>query len=402
MRSGWLPAVGFAAALWVGFAGAHAQVSDDVVRIGVLNDQAGQFSAMAGPGSVLAARMAAADFGGTVLGKPVEIVAGDHQNKADIGAQVARRWFDVDKVDAVVDVPGSAVALAVLQVAKERNRTVLFSGAASSELTGAACSPLSTQWSDDSYAMSSGIAQAVLEQGADTWFFLTADYAFGHTLEQDAAAVVARGGGRVLGTVRHPFGVSDFSSYLLLAQASGAQVLALANTAGDTVNSLKQAHEFGLAQQGHRLVAMVLFETDVHGLGLEASQGTLLATSFYWDQNDAARAFGRRFLAAHGTMPTKEHAGTYAAVSHYLKAVALAGTDEAAAANRTMRDTPVDYFGHPGRIEPSGRAVYDVTLYRVKAPAEARYPWDYFEPVRTLPAQATYRTPVQSGCKLGQ
>ncbi|MCP3387827.1 ABC transporter substrate-binding protein [Bradyrhizobium sp. CCGB12] len=377
---------------------ALAQISDDMVRIGVLNDQSGQFAEMAGKGSIIAARLAAADFGGTVHGKPIEIIAADHQNKPDIGATIARRWFDTEKVDAIVDVPGSAIALAVQELARTKNRTLLLSGAASSDLTGKACSPLSSQWSDDSYAMSAGLANAIARDGGDSWFFITADYAFGHTLEKDASEAIAKNNGKVLGSVRHPFATADFASFLLQAQNSKAKVVALANTAGDTINALKQASEFGLMQGGQKVVAMVLFVTDVHSIGLPLAQGTYLMTSFYWDQNDASRKFAKRFFEANGTMPTKEHAATYASVLHYLKAIDSVGTDEAGAVNKRMRELPVDYFGHAGHIQPNGRAVYEVMLYRVKSPQDSKYPWDYFKPVQAVPNELIYRSPDAAGC----
>lgn len=379
---------------------AAAQISDNTVKIGVLNDQAGQFSDMAGKGSVIAARMAVQDFGGKVLNAPIEIVAADHQNKADVGAAIARRWYDTEQVDAIADIPGSAIALAIQEISRTKNRTLLLSGAASSDLTGKACSPLTSQWSDDSYAMSVGVASAIQKAGGDSWYFITADYAFGHALERDASEVIKGNGGKVLGSVKHPFNTSDFSSFLLQAQSSKAKVVALANTAGDTMNALKQAAEFGIVDGGQKMAAMVLFVTDVNSVGLKNAQGTLLMTSFYWNQNEKARAFGQRFLKENGTMPTKEHAATYAAIVHYLKAIQAAGTDEAVAVNKKMRELPVDYFGHPGTIQANGRAVYDVTLYQVKSPAESKYPWDYFKPVQVIPNELIYRTPEASGCVL--
>jgi len=370
---------------------ARAQLSNDVVRIGVLTDETGPYADSAGPGSVLAARMAAEDFGGTVLGKPVEIVHADTQNKPDVASTIARRWFDADNVDVVVDLPVTPIALAVQEIAKQKNRTVMITASAASEFTSKFCSPVSTHWADDTHALTAGAARALLAAGGDTWFFITVDQAFGLALERDATAIVKDGGGRVLGTVRHPIGNTDYSSLLLQAQASGAKVVGLASVGNDLVNLLKQANEFGLRNSGKQTLAGFLtYIQDIHSLGLPAVQGYTFTEGFYWDQNDASRAFARRFFAAQKMMPSKNHAEIYTAVTHYLRAVEAAGTDEAVAVNHAMREAPLDYFGKPASVRADGRVLYDVTLWRVKAPAESKVPWDYYVPVRTIPAAEAF------------
>jgi len=379
---------------------ARAQVSDDVVRIGVLNDQSGQFADIGGKGAVLAVQMAADDFGGTVAGKRIEIVSADHQNKPDVAGAILRQWFDREGVDAVTGLPTSSVALAAQEIARDKKKTALIAGGATSDLTGKACSPYSIHWADDTYALANGTARAVTRAGGKTWFFLTADYAFGHAMERDAASAINTSGGKVLGSVRHPFATSDFSSFLLQAQASGAQVIGLANVGGDTGNAIKQAAEFGIVDSGQKLAGFLVFISDIHALGLKLAKGLLVSTGFYWDQNDASRAFARRFFEKTGRMPTKEQASGYAAVTHYLKAVAASGTDDAARVNAQMRQLPVDYFGHSGSIRPDGRVLYDLTLYEVKAPEESKGPWDYYKPLATLPAAEVFRPMSEGGCPL--
>lgn len=381
---------------------AAAQISGNVVRIGVLGDQSGMASDSAGKGSVLAAQMAVQDFGGKVGTAPIEILQADSQGKPDVASSVVRRWFDVDGVDAVADVPFTSVALAVNAVAASANRTVLIASAASSDLTGKACQAVTTQWSDDSYALSVGAARAIVKEGGSSWYFITADYTFGHALERDATRSIEQSGGKVVGSVRHPLNSADFSSYLVHAQASGARIVAFASVGTDTIVALKQAAEFGLAQGGQRLAPLLVFLTDIHSLGLAAAQGSLIAEGFYWDQNDAARAWSRRFLAAHGKMPTKAQAAAYVSVLHYLRAVEAAGTDEARAVNARMRQMPVDYFGRPATIRPSGRVVYDLSLYQVKAPAESRYAWDYYKEVGLVPSDQAFRPVADEGCPLNR
>ncbi|MBC7800793.1 MAG: ABC transporter substrate-binding protein [Gemmatimonadaceae bacterium] len=378
---------------------ARAQLSDDVVRIGVLTDETGPYADSAGAGSVQAARMAVADFGGQVRGKPVEVLHADTQNKPDVASAIARRWFDNDRVDAVVDLPVTPIALAVQEVAKQKNRTVMITASAASEFTSRFCSPISTHWADDTHALTAGAARALLAGGGDTWYFITVDQAFGLALERDATAIVKAGGGRVLGTLRHPIGNTDYSSLLLQAQASGAKVVALASVGGDLVNILKQANEFGLRQSGKQIVAGFLtYIQDIHALGLPAVQGYTFTEGFYWDQNDTSRAFARRFFATQKMMPSKNHAEIYTAVTHYLRAIDAAGTDEAVAVNRAMRDRPVDYFGKPATVRGDGRVLYDLTLWRVKAPGESKAPWDYYAPVRTIPAADAFLPPNREAC----
>src|SRR5690606_29723888 len=322
---------------------AYAQMTDGAIKIGVMNDMAGTYADLAGPGSVIAARMAVEDFGAAKKGMKVEIVSADHQNKPDVGSNVVRTWFDVDKVDVVVDVPTSSVALAVNQIAKEKNKVFLVSGAAASDLTGPQCSPNTVHWTYDTWALANGTGNAIVKTGGDSWFFLTADYAFGHALERDTAAVVEKNGGKVLGRVRHPFPGTDFSSFLLQAQTSKAKVIGLANAGADTTNAIKQAAEFGIVQGGQSLAGLLVFLTDVHGLGLDKAQGLILSETFYWDLNDDTRAWTKRFVARNnGKYPTMGHAGVYAGTLHYLKAVAAAKTDQGDKVVAKMKELPTD------------------------------------------------------------
>jgi branched-chain amino acid transport system substrate-binding protein len=380
---------------------AEAQVSGDAIRIGVLNDRSGIYSDLAGEGSAVAARMAAEEFGGTVLGKPVEILTADHQNRPDVGAGTVRRWLDREGVDAVADVPTSSVALAVQEVTRDGKAIFLMSGPATTALTGAACSPYGFHWTYDTHALATGTARSVVERGGDTWFFLTSDYEFGHQLERDTAEVVKAMEGRVLGGVRHPIGTADFASFLLQAQGSGAEVIGLANAGNDTTTAIKQASNFGITQSGQDLAALLLFISDVHALGLNAAEGLYLTTGFYWDLDDQTRAWSREFEKRTGSMPTMVQAGVYSAVRHYLEAVRNAGTDDPDAVAERMRATPVeDMFAHGGKILPNGRMVHDMYLARVKAPSESRGPWDYYEIVRTIPGAQAYMTAKASGCAL--
>jgi branched-chain amino acid transport system substrate-binding protein len=380
---------------------ASAQVSDDVVKIGVLNDQSGLFADLAGPGSVEAPRMAVADFGGTVLGKPIEVVGGDHQNKPDVGGALVRRWYDVDKVDVVLDIPNSGVALAVQQIAKEKNKLVIFSSAAVSDLTGKACSPNGIHWTFDSYALAKSTASSVVKQGGDSWFFLTVDYALGHTLERDASAVVKANGGKVVGSVKHPLNTSDFSSFVLQAQQSKAKVVAFANAGGDLVNSIKQAQEFGLFEAGQKPVGIMVFLTDVHSLGLQGAQGLQLTASFYWDMNEETRAWSKRFFDKVKRMPTMPQAGVYTSVLHYLAAVKAAGTDESLAVAKKMREMPInDFMTKNGSIREDGRVLRDFYLFEVKTPSESKGPWDLSKLVATVPAEQAARPLSESDCPL--
>ena len=389
----WIAAIGLA---WLlGGGGAMAQISDDVVRLGVLTDETGNFSALSGPGAVLAAEMAVADFGGQVAGKRIELIHADHQNKTDLGVQIARRWYDADGVDAIVDVPNSAIALAVQGLARERAKALLISGSGTADLTGKACAPTAVQWTWDTYAFATGTAKALLAQGYKDWFFLTADFAFGQAMQRDATAVIEAAGGRVVGSVKHPLQSSDFSSFLLQAQASKAAIIALANGGGDTINSIKQAEEFGIMRGGQKLAAMAIYITEVHAIGLAGAQGLQFTTAFYWDRTEATRAWSQRFFARHGAMPSQTQAGVYSAVTHYLKAVASSGTDDGKRVVETMRTLPIDdFFAANATLRPDGRMVHDMYLVEVKAPAESHYPWDYYKIVRTLPGNEVFRAPI--------
>ncbi len=390
-----------AAALLALTAAATAQISGDVVKIGVLTDQSGNFSSLSGTGSVLAAEMAVADYGGVVAGKPIQVINADHQNKTDVGLQIARRWFDVDGVDAIVDVPNSAIVLGVQDIAKERNRVLLVSGGGTADLTGKACSPVGIHWTWDTYSFAVGSARALLEQGNDTWFFLTADFAFGAAMQRDATKVIEAGGGKVLGAVKHPLQSADFSSFLLQAQSSGAKIVALANGGSDTINSIKQAAEFGLTERGQKLAALAIYITDVHAIGLKGAQGLVLTTAFYWDRDDETRAWSRRFFARHGAMPTQAQAGVYSAVMHYLKAIAATGTDEARAVVTRMKAMPVDdFFARGGTIRADGRMVHDMYLAQVKKPDESHYAWDYYKILHTIPGDQAFRPLSESECPL--
>lgn len=379
-----------------------AQVSDDVVKIGVLNDRSGLYADLSGEGSVIAAEMAVEDFGGEVLGMPIEIVSADHQNQPDVGSSIAREWFDVNEVDAIADVPTSSVALAVSEVAREANRIFLVSGAATTALTNENCSPTTLHWTYDTYMLAVGTGRAMVQEGGDTWFFLTADYEFGHSLEENTARVVEESGGEVLGAVRHPLSTADFSSYLLQAQGSGAAVIGLANAGTDTTNAIKQASEFGIVQGGQALAGLLLFISDVHSLGLEAAQGLVLTTGFYWDMNENSRAWSERFFERHGAMPTMVHAGVYSAVLHYLEAIEATGTDEAGAVAEAMKAAPVDdgVLTSNGTLREDGRMVYDAYLARVKSPDESEGEWDYYEILRTIPAAEAYQPLEDSTCAL--
>ena len=387
------------AALMASALPAAADVSGDVVRIGVLNDQSGLYADNTGPGSVIAARMAVEDYGGKVLGKPVEVVFADHQNKADIGSNITRQWVDQEGVDAIADVGNSAVALAVQAITREKNRIHLNTGAASSDLTGKECSPTGFSWAYDTYALASGTGKALVKQGGDTWFFLSADYSFGQALERDTSKFVKEAGGTVLGSVRVPLNTSDFSSFLLQAQGSGAKVIGLANAGGDTINSIKQASEFGIVEAGQRLAGLLVFLPDIHSLGLKTAQGLVITTAFYWDQNDETRTWNKRFQERHGKPATYIQAGTYSAVAHYLKAIEAAGTDEAKAVSAKMKEMPVnDFMTKNAKVREDGRVVRDMYLVQVKTPAESKGPWDYYKILTTIPGDEAFRPLADGGC----
>jgi branched-chain amino acid transport system substrate-binding protein len=379
---------------------ARAQISDGVVKIGVLNDQTGLYADLGGPGSVVAARMAVEDFGGTVLGKPIEIVSGDHQNKSDVGAAIAREWFDVGKVDMATGFDHSAVALAVSQLAAEKNRIAIAGAVGSTAFTGKSCTPTEASWIYDSYALTTSLAKAVVAEGRDSWFFLTVDYTFGHSLEADATAAVKAAGGKVLGSVRHPLNTADFSSYLLQAQASGAKVIAFANGGGDMVNATKQANEFGLTKN-QNIVSLLVFISDVHSMQLQAAQGLKFVTAFYWDRNEETRAWSKRFFDRFGRMPTMPQAAVYSAITHYLGAIAAAGTDEAKAVMAKMRERPVnDFYVKDGHLREDGRLVHDMYLAQVKTPQESKGPWDYYKILATIPGDQAFRSLADGGCPL--
>ncbi|MCI0548987.1 MAG: ABC transporter substrate-binding protein [Candidatus Rokubacteria bacterium] len=390
------------AAMMVAPAASLAQVSDGVIKIGVLNDQSSLYADLTGQGSVVAARMAVEDFGAAAKGMKVEIIFADHQNKADVGASIARQWFDADKVDVIVDVPNSAVALAVNQIAREKGKAFLVSGAASSDLTGKACSPNTVHWTYDTWALANGTGNAIVKTGGDSWFFITADYAFGHALERDVEAVVLKNNGKVLGKVRHPLNTADFSSFLLQAQSSKAKIIGLANAGGDTTNSIKQAAEFGIVRAGQNLAGLLVFITDVHGLGLPTAQGLIFTETFYWDTNDQTRAFAKKFAERNrGIHPTMIHAGVYAATLHYLKAVEALKGDDGSKTIAKMKETPTDdpLFGK-GTIRADGRKIHPAYLYEVKTPAESKGAWDYYKLRATIPADQAFRPIDRGDCPL--
>jgi branched-chain amino acid transport system substrate-binding protein len=391
--------------LLAGVLASNGALADDrVVKIGSLSDQASLYADVGGPGSTLAAQMAVEDSGLVQKGWSIDVVAADHQNKPDVGAGIARKWFDEDKIDAIVDVPNSGVGLAVAAVVKEKNGVYLNSGAATSDLTGKACTPNTVHWTYDTYALANGTGKAVVKAGGDSWFFLTADYAFGHALQRDTSAVVEANGGKILGSVNVPLNSPDFSSFLLQAQSSKAKIVGLANAGGDTTNSIKQAHEFGITP-GQKLAALLLFITDVHSLGLEVAQGLQFTSAFYWDMNEGTRAFADRFAARMKThaKPTMVQAGVYASILHYLKALdALGGNPhDGAKVVARMKEIPTDdpLFGK-GMIRADGRTIHPVYLFEVKTPAEAKYPWDYFKLIATIPADQAFRPLAQSECPL--
>jgi branched-chain amino acid transport system substrate-binding protein len=380
---------------------AQAQVSDDVVKLGVTNDQASIYSAAGGFGAVIAARMAAEDFGGTVLGKKIEVVFADNQNKPDIGVAIVRRWIDTEHVDAIVDGGSSAVGMAIQPVTRDANKIFLISGSGTHALTNQNCSATGFQWSWDTYGVAAGTATELMRQKLDTWFFITADYTFGHLLEAQATEVVQKNGGKVLGSVRVPFNTADFSSFLLQAQSSGAKVIALATAGGDTTNALKQAREFNLTRNGQKVAALFMNITDVDALGLEAAQGLIITTSFYWDRTEASRAFSKRFFEQHKKMPTFLTAGAYSAVTHYLKAVQAAGTDDTVKVVAEMRKAKInDPMTENGWIREDGRVMRDFYVVQVKTPAESKYPWDYYKILGKVAAEDAALPLSRSECRL--
>ena len=392
-----------AVAVLVAAAGtAQAQISGNVVKLGILSDMSSLYADIGGPGSVVAAKMAVEDFEKTHKGMKIEIVSGDHLNKPDVGSQIARKWYDAEGVDAIFDVPNSGVALAVNEVTREKGKAFIVSGAASSDLTGAKCSPNTVHWAYDTWMLANGTGKAMVKTGGDTWFFITADYAFGHALERDTTAAVQAAGGKVLGGVKVPLNNQDFSSFLLQAQASKAKVIGLANAGGDTINSIKQASEFGIVKGGQNLAGLLVFLSDVHGIGLDKAQGLVLTETFYWDHDDKTRAWSKRFAGlSGGKYPTMVQAGVYAGVLHYLKAVAAINSDDGTKVVAEMKKLPTDdpLFGK-GTIRADGRKIHPAYLFEVKKPSESKGPYDYYKLRATIPADEAFRPLKDGGCPL--
>jgi branched-chain amino acid transport system substrate-binding protein len=376
--------------------------SDNVVRIGVLTDMSGQFSDESGKGAVTAVQMAVEDFGGTVLGKPVEVIAADHQNKPDTAVALANEWYDRGGVDLIANLIVSPIAIAVANIAKAKNRIAIVNGSGSSRLTGDQCTPNSIHYSYDTYALAHGTGRAMLKRGGDSWFFLTADCAFGHSLEADTAAVIKAQGGKILGAARYPMATPDLSSFVLQAQTSGAKVVGIAGSGTTFVNAVKAAHEFGLTASGKQTIAgLLVWEPDVHAMGLNIAQGMILTTAFYWDRDDETRSWSKRFRDRMQRVPHLGDAGDYSSTMHYLKAIEAAGTDEAQAVMKKMKEMPInDFFAKNGRIREDGRMVHDMYVYQIKSPAESRHEWDYYKLVDTIPAEEAFRPLSQSECPL--
>ena len=380
---------------------ALAQVSDDAVRIGVMTDLSSWGRDNTGPGSVEAAKMAIEEFGSTVLGKPIELISADHQMKVDVGTQLARNWIDNSKIDTIVDVPNSAIAIALHNMVRERNKILLLSGAGASSLTDALCSPNTVQFTYDTYALAKVTASAMVAEGNKSWFFVSADYTFGHQLEQDATGFIKQAGGTVLGGVRHPTNTSDFSSFALQAQNSKANVVAFANAGQDTQNAIKQSNEFGLVRGGQKLVGLLMFDADIHAIGLREAQGTYMTTASYWNMDDKTRAWSKKFFARTGVMPSMIHTGVYGSVLHYLRAISAAGSDDPAKVMAKMRELPIeDAFVHQGKLREDGRVIRDMYLARVKKPEQSKEPWDYLEIVRTVEGDDAFRPVSESKCPL--
>ena len=391
-----------AVAAALGAGAAEAQISDNVVKIGVLSDMSSLYADIGGPGSVVATKMAVEDSGIEKRGIKVEVVSADHLNKPDVGSSIARQWYDTDKVDVIVDVPTSSVALAVNEITKEKRKAFLVSGAASSDLTGKACSPNTVHWTYDTWMLANGTGGAIVKTGGDSWYFLTADYAFGLALERDTEAVVLKNGGKVLGKVRHPLNAQDFSSFLLQAQASKAKVIGLANAGGDTTNAIKQAAEFGIVKGGQSLAGLLVFLSDIHALGLPTAQGLIVTNTFYWDSNDQTRAWAKRFAGLNGgRYPTMVHAGVYSALTHYFKAVEALKSDDGTKVVAKMKEMPTDdpLFGK-GTIRADGRKIHPAYLVEVKKPSESKGPYDYYKVRTTIPADQAFRPMADGGCPL--
>jgi branched-chain amino acid transport system substrate-binding protein len=394
MKSGLLAAVAFGALFMAGTASAQG------VKIGILNDQSGVYADYGGKYSLEAAKMAIEDFGGEVLGQKVELVTADHQNKPDLAVAIARRWYDAENVDMITELTTSSVALAVQELSKEKQKIDIVVGAASSALTGASCAPMGFHWAFDTHALAVGTGGALVKAGGDSWFFLTADYAFGYALEKDTGDIVKEKGGKVVGSVRVPLNSSDFSSFLLQAQSSKAKIVGLANAGQDTINSIKQAAEFGIVKSGQKLAGLLVTLAEVNGLGLEAAQGLVLTEGFYWDQNDKTRAFAERFFKRTQRMPSMIHAGTYSSTISYLKAVKAAGTKDSAAVAKKLKELPVDDVFAQGKVQENGRMVHDMYLFEVKKPSESKKPWDYYKQLAVVPGDQAFPSAKASGCPL--
>jgi branched-chain amino acid transport system substrate-binding protein len=393
---------GSLAAMALGALPSFAFGQNQPIRIGVLTDLSGNYADAAGKGTIVAAEMAIEEFGGSIGGRPVELLEADHQNKADVGSAIARRWFDEQNVGAIFEMVSSAVALAVQDIAKEKGRVSIATGAATSALTGKACSPLGMHWVYDTYALANSTARELVKQGGDTWFFITADYAFGHALEADATALIEANGGKVVGSVRHPLSSLDFSSYLLQAQSSGAKVIAFANAGKDFSTAIAQASEFGIGPaSGQQLAALLVTLSEAKAIGPEIAQGLYLTEGFYWDQDEATREWSNRFKERHGSMPTSFHAGTYSAVRHYLRAIEALGDDAAPAVVAKMRELPVeDMFAHNGKIREDGRMVHDMVFAQIKSPQDSTGEWDLYNVIATVPGDFVFRPLNAGGCPI--
>ena len=382
------------AALLLSSTGASAQISDDMVKIGVLTDMSGPASTPTGQGSVTAAQMAVEDFGGKVLGKPISVIVGDHQLKPDVGSAIARRWYDTEQVDLIVDVPVSAVGLAVQSIANEKHKMMITHSTGSADFHGKFCSPYTLQWVFDTHALAVGTAQEVVKRGGDSWFFITDDYAFGHSLERDATEVITKHGGKVLGAVRPPFATPDLSSFVLQAQASKAKIIGIAGGPPNNTTAIKTGAEFGVFKGGQQMAGLLVLITDIHALGLPAAQGLLLTTSFYWDMDDKTREWSKRYFAKMKRMPTMWQAGVYSSVMNYLNAIKDAGTDEPLKVAAKMREKPIeDFFSRHGKLREDGLMVHDLMLVQVKTPEESKYPWDYFKILSHIPGDEAFGPP---------
>ncbi|HWV95560.1 MAG TPA: ABC transporter substrate-binding protein [Xanthobacteraceae bacterium] len=380
---------------------ALAQQSDQPLKIGVMTDFGSVYSDIGGAGNVEGAKMAIEEFGGTMFGKPIELVTADPQMKADIAANIARKWYEAENVDMIIDLPTSATALAAMEMSKRYEKIMIITDAASSDITGKSCSPYTAHWTYDTYSNAHTVGSAVVKQGGDSWFFVTADYLFGHSIERDVSEVVKAAGGKILGSARHPLNTSDFSSFLLQAQASKAKIIGLANAGGDTINAIKQAAEFGIVAGGQKLAGIVMFISDVHSLGLKMAQGLIITEAYYWDQNERTRAFGKKFFERMKRMPTMNQAATYSGTLHYLKAVKAAGTRDTKAVLAKMREMPVrDAFTDNGYLREDGRMVHSMLLLEVKKPEESKYPWDYYKILAEVPGDQVFRPMKDGGCPL--